>query len=121
MAKGEQDGLGDELFGTRLGELRDASGPTKGVFVPPPDVSDKEEIEEALPEEWHGYGQYAEETLPMPTKYLSAVDVLRFRDNAFKEYFTNPKYIEMVREKFGSKVVEHIGDMLKHEIHRKFI
>jgi len=57
----------------------------------------------------------------MPTKYLSAADVLRFRDNAFKEYFTNPKYIEMVREKFGSKVVEHIKEMLKHEIHRKFI
>ncbi len=74
-----------------------------------------------LPEEWHGYGQYAKETLPMPTKYLSAVDVLRFRDNAFKEYFTNPKYIEMVREKFGSKVVEHIEQMLKHEISRKFI
>jgi len=74
-----------------------------------------------LPEKWHGYGQYAEETLPIPTKYLSAADVLRFRDNAFKEYFSNPKYIEMVREKFGSKVVAHIEEMLKHEIHRRFI
>ena len=74
-----------------------------------------------LPQEWHGYGQYAEETLPIPTKYLSAADVLRFRDNAFKEYFSNPKYIEMVREKFGSKVVAHIEEMLKHEIHRRFI
>jgi len=74
-----------------------------------------------LPQEWHGYGQYAEETLPMPTKYLSAADVLRFRDNAFTEYFSNPKYIEMVREKFGSKVVAHIEEMLKHEIHREFI
>ena len=51
-----------------------------------------------LPEEWHGYGQYAQETSPMPTKYL-----------------------EMVREKFGSKVAEHIEEMLKHEIPRKFI
>ena len=51
MAKREQDGLGDELFGTRFGELRDASGPVKGEFVSPPDVSDKEEIEEALPEQ----------------------------------------------------------------------
>ncbi len=74
-----------------------------------------------LPELWHGYGQYAEEALPMPTKYLSAADVLRFRDNAFKEYFSNPKYIEMVREKFGSKVVGHIEEMLKHEIRRKFV
>jgi hypothetical protein len=57
----------------------------------------------------------------MPSRYLSAVDVLRFRDNAFKEYFTTPEHIEMVREKFGSKVVEHIEEMLKHEIHRRFI
>lgn len=43
MAKGEQDGLGDELFGTRLGELRDASGPTKVV----------ERIEDMLKHEIH--------------------------------------------------------------------
>jgi len=74
-----------------------------------------------LPEEWHGYGQYSEETLPLPTKYLSAAEVLRFRDNAFKEYYNNPKYIEMIREKFGPKVVEHIKEMLNHEIRRKFV
>ena len=75
-----------------------------------------------LPEKWQGYSQYSEDTLPLPTKYLSAADVLRFRDNAFKEYYSsNPKYIEMIREKFGPKVVEHIEEMLKHEIHRKFV
>ena len=74
-----------------------------------------------LPEKWHGYGQYSEETLPLPTKYLSAAEVLRFRDGAFKEYFSNPEYIEMVRGKFGPKVVEHIEEMLNHEIRRKFI
>jgi len=73
-----------------------------------------------LPEVWYGYGQYAEETLPLPTKYLSATDVLRFRDNAFKEYFSNPKYLKMVSEKFGAGVVAHIEEMLKYEIHRKF-
>ncbi len=73
-----------------------------------------------LPEEWHGYGQFSEEALPLLTKHLSAAEVLRFRDNAFKEYFSNPQYLEMIDEKFGSKVVEHIKDMLKHEIHRKF-
>ncbi len=73
-----------------------------------------------LPEQWHGYSQYGEETLPMPTKYLSAAEVLRFRDNAFKEYFSNSKYLDMIKEKFGQNVVEHIKEMLKHEIHRKF-
>ena len=32
----------------------------------------------------------------------------RISDNAFKGYFSNPNYIEMVREKFGSRVVEYI-------------
>ncbi len=73
-----------------------------------------------LPEEWHGYGQFSEDALPMPTKHLSAAEVLRFRDNAFDEYFSNPKYLEMIRQKFGPKVVEHIQGMLKHKIRRKF-
>jgi len=73
-----------------------------------------------LPENWHGYAQLGYETLPMPTKYLSATDVLRFRDNAFEEYFRNPKYMEMVREKFGPKVVESIHNMLKIELKRKY-
>ena len=73
-----------------------------------------------LPETWHGYSQYATEALPLPTKYLSAPEVLRFRDKAFKEYFSRPEYIAMVRGKFGEEVVAHIEEMLKYEIHRKF-
>jgi radical SAM superfamily enzyme YgiQ (UPF0313 family) len=71
-----------------------------------------------LPEKWHGYSQYGEETLPLPTKYLSAVDVLRSRDNAFNEYFSNPMYLEMIKHKFGNKAVKHIEDMLKNKIRR---
>ncbi|MBM2824413.1 MAG: Radical domain protein [Dehalococcoidales bacterium] len=74
-----------------------------------------------LPEVWHGYGQYAEETLPLPTRYLSAAEVLSFRDQAFIEYLSSPKYLEMVRSKFGDRVVAHITDMLKHPIKRKFV
>jgi radical SAM superfamily enzyme YgiQ (UPF0313 family) len=73
-----------------------------------------------LPENWHGYSQYGEETLPMLTKHLSASQVLNFRDKAFEEYFCNPKYLEMIRKKFGHKIVQHIEEMLKYKIHRKF-
>jgi len=74
-----------------------------------------------LPEKWSGYSQYSRDTLPLPTKHLLSAEVLRFRDNAFKEYYKNPKYIKMIKEKFGPKVVEHINEMLKHEIYRKFV
>jgi len=44
-----QKGLGDELYGTRLGEARDSAGPIKGEFVPPPTIT--EEKVEALPDQ----------------------------------------------------------------------
>ena len=71
-----------------------------------------------LPKAWHGYSQLSSETLPLPTKHLSPAEVLRFRDNAFKEYFSNPKYLAMIETKFGPKAVAHVKDMLKYEIHR---
>jgi len=51
MDKSKQTGLGDPLFGTRLGEAKDAAGPAKGEFVAPPEVPDVDEPADALPEE----------------------------------------------------------------------
>jgi hypothetical protein len=79
MAKGKQEGLGDELFGTRMGELRDASGPVKGEFFPPPDVSDKEEIEEVLPEQeefWRPPARFG--TVPVEANRLAGIHVVAF-------------------------------------------
>ena len=73
-----------------------------------------------LPENWLGFSQLNEQTLPLATKYLSGSDVLRFRDKAFKEYYSNPEYLKLISEKFGSEEVSHIKEMLKHEIKRKF-
>lgn len=75
----------------------------------------------ALPEAWYGYSQYAYETIPMPTKYISAAEVLRFRDMAFKEYLSSPRYLNMMEKKFGTKVIEHIKGMLKFDIKRKLL
>ena len=72
-----------------------------------------------LPETWADYGQYSEGFLPLPTKYLSGEEVLRFRDNAFEEYFTRPRYLEMIGQKFGEAAVTDIREMLKCEIKRR--
>jgi radical SAM superfamily enzyme YgiQ (UPF0313 family) len=74
-----------------------------------------------LPDTWLGYSQLSEETFPLPTKYLSNAEVLRFRDRAFAEYYSNPKYIEMITEKFGPKTAGHIKEMLNYKIHRKLL
>jgi len=74
----------------------------------------------SLPDNWLSYAQFSKETLPLPTKYLSSSDVLRFRDRAFDEYHSNPCYLEKIREKFGLDTVQHIKQILEYKINRKF-
>lgn len=74
-----------------------------------------------LPETWRGYSQFGEECLPLPTKYLSARDVLSFRDKAFAEFHSMPEYIEMIEQKFGKKTASHIKEMLNHKIKRNLL
>jgi anaerobic magnesium-protoporphyrin IX monomethyl ester cyclase len=73
-----------------------------------------------LPERWSGYSQHAVDTLPLPTKHLGAADVLRFRDDAFHAYFTDPRYLEMVRQRFGEDTVAHIRQMTAHRLERLY-
>lgn len=72
-----------------------------------------------LPKEWHGFSQHSYETLPLPTRYISAKEVLRFRDDAFHKYFENPNYLSMIEEKFGRLIKEHIQEMTKTRLNRK--
>jgi radical SAM superfamily enzyme YgiQ (UPF0313 family) len=71
-----------------------------------------------LPPSWSGYSQHAVDTLPLPTKHISAAEVLRFRDRAFDIYFRNPRYLEMVERTFGPATVEHIRQMTSHTLVR---
>ena len=72
----------------------------------------------ALPNRWSGYSQHSVDSLPLPTKYLPASEVLRFRDRAFDAYFTNPRYLDMIRGKFGDATVGHLREMATHKLVR---
>jgi len=74
-----------------------------------------------LPKEWHAYSQHSYETLPLPSKYLSAEEILRFRDKAFNKYFENPRYLKMIEKKFGKKTRKHIEEMTKTKLKRKLL
>lgn len=74
-----------------------------------------------LPKSWTGYSQHAEDTLPLPTKYLTPAEVLAFRDKAFQCYFTNSRYLSMIQHKFGQPTVEHIKKMTSLRLKRKLI
>lgn len=72
----------------------------------------------SLPKKWDDWGQYSEGLMPLPTKYVSAEEVLRFRDRAFQQYFSRPEYLKMIGERFGPGAVEHVKEMLMHKIRR---
>jgi anaerobic magnesium-protoporphyrin IX monomethyl ester cyclase len=72
-----------------------------------------------LPERWSGYSQHSYDALPLPTKYLSGREVLRFRDQAFQTYFNGSAYLEMIGRKFGETTVEQVRQMTSHKIERR--
>jgi len=75
----------------------------------------------AIPDYWEGFSQLGYETMPLPTKYLSAKEVLSFRDYAFYTYHSNPRYLNMINDKFGSKVRTHIDKMLYIKLKRRLL
>ncbi|HUC65105.1 MAG TPA: radical SAM protein [Stellaceae bacterium] len=79
------------------------------------------ELQWALPESWSGYSQHSYDARPLPTKHLSAADVLRFRDQAFTEFFTNPRYLDMITQRFGPETRHHLEAMTKHKLRRKLL
>jgi radical SAM superfamily enzyme YgiQ (UPF0313 family) len=72
-----------------------------------------------LPENWSGYSQHSVDSKPLRTKYLTSAQVLKFRDEAFQSYFNAPSYLNMVREQFGQKTVDHIRHMTGHKLVRQ--
>jgi radical SAM superfamily enzyme YgiQ (UPF0313 family) len=75
----------------------------------------------ALPESWSGYSQHAIDTTPLPTRYLSAAEVLRFRDQAFQTYFSGQRYLDMISRKFGIETADQIREMTKHNLKRRLL
>jgi radical SAM superfamily enzyme YgiQ (UPF0313 family) len=74
-----------------------------------------------LPDSWDGYSQHSLEAKPLPTRYLSASEVLQFRDNAFNEYFSNKRYLKMIKENFGEEVYKYIIEMTKVKLKRRLL
>ncbi len=65
----------------------------------------------SLPDTYEGYAFLSYESQPLPTKYLSPAEVLRFRDTAWQKYFTNPAYLSLVERRFGAQEKKNVEDM----------
>jgi radical SAM superfamily enzyme YgiQ (UPF0313 family) len=74
-----------------------------------------------LPRRWTGYSQHSRDCLPLPTRHLPAREVLRFRDEAFLTYYTDPRYFEMIGRRFGEGAVEHVRQMTGTRLERDLL
>lgn len=74
-----------------------------------------------LPQDWSGYSQHSRDCLPLSTEYESAATVLKFRDDAFHEYFESLSYLEFIEQKFGLETRIHIEKMSKARLFRDIV
>jgi len=72
-----------------------------------------------LPHSWEGYSQHSVETQPLPTKHITAKEVLAFRDHAFNVYYADPAYLVFIKKRFGNETHDHICSMAKKTLKRK--
>ena len=71
-----------------------------------------------LPESWQAYSQYAPNSQPLPTRFLSGGQVLSFRDYAFDAYYKSPRYLRMIKDTFGNQTMAHIQEMSQKTLRR---
>ena len=74
-----------------------------------------------LPETYLDYSFHSYTTKPIPTKYLTPAQVLKFRDEAFTKYHTSEQFLARIQEKFGDIAVNNIKDMVKVKLRRKIL
>ena len=75
----------------------------------------------SLPADFAGWAFLSYECQPLATRHVSAADVLRFRDEAWRTYFTNPAYLQLVERTFGSAQRENVEAMAQVRLRRRLL
>jgi radical SAM superfamily enzyme YgiQ (UPF0313 family) len=74
-----------------------------------------------LPDSYGGYAFLSYDSEPLPTRHLTAAEVLKARDEAWKTYFTNPDYLKLVETTFGQPQRQNVEAMAKIRLKRKLL
>jgi len=74
-----------------------------------------------LPDSYEGYAFFSYECQPLPTKYLTAAEVLKFRDDAWQKYFSRPEYLDLVERKFGVEQRRNVEELTKIRLKRRLL
>jgi len=74
-----------------------------------------------LPTNYAGYAFLSYESLPLRTKYLTAAEVLRFRDEAWQRYFNYEPYLDLVERRFGQTQRNNVVKLSEIRLKRKIL
>lgn len=74
-----------------------------------------------LPSTNEGFAFLSYDSEPLPTRHLSAAEVLKFRDQAWHKYFADPGYLALVEKKFGLAQRQNVEAMSKIKLRRKLL
>lgn len=71
-----------------------------------------------LPKTYSAFSFHSENTLPLRTEFLTAAEILKFRDEAFIEYHSSKEFQEIILHKFGQESLNTINETLKYKLKR---
>ncbi len=74
-----------------------------------------------LPDAWTGFSQHSYNIQPLPSKQLTAKEIVSFRDNAFHEYNESAPYLAMLEKTFGVAVKEHMIETTSTRLKRAIL
>jgi anaerobic magnesium-protoporphyrin IX monomethyl ester cyclase len=74
-----------------------------------------------LPDSYAGYAFLSYDCTPLPTKHLMAAQVLKFRDEAWQKYFTNPAFLSQVERLFGVDQRRNVEAMAGIRLRRRLL
>jgi len=74
-----------------------------------------------LPDTYSGYSQHSYDTQNLPTENLTAAEILKFRDEAWTKYHTNPAYLDLLENKFGKKAKQNVVDTAIIKLKRRLL
>jgi radical SAM superfamily enzyme YgiQ (UPF0313 family) len=74
-----------------------------------------------LPNTYSGYSQHSYDTLNLANKYLTAAEILAFRDMAWDKYHASDSYHKLMRDKFGEKALQELNATREIKLKRKLL
>ena len=74
-----------------------------------------------LPDSYAGYAFLSYESQPLRTKHCTAAEVLGFRDEAWRKYYTRAAYLNLVERKFGVDERKNVEAMSRIRLRRKLL